>query len=214
MVDNAYDENLAHRLRQAVTYGKKKPKELAEFFDVSEAAVSKWLNSGKIGKAKLPRFAEFTGVDFTWLATGDGNMVSEPSNISPGPPIRGKVPLISWVQAGKWREAIDLYAPDDAENWIETTVPIKEHTFALRVDGDSMEPEFPAGVLIVVEPDLDPQPGDYVIAKNGDEATFKQLVKDGPDWYLKPINERYPIKPLESPCKIIGVVREQARRYR
>lgn len=114
----------------------------------------------------------------------------------------------------KVAEAIDLYAPGDAEDWIETTVPIKEHTFALRVEGDSMEPEFPAGVLIVVEPDLDPQPGDYVIAKNGDEATFKQLVKDGPDWYLKPINKRYPIKPLESPCKIIGVVREQARRYR
>lgn len=77
-----------------------------------------------------------------------------------------------------------------------------------------MEPDFPAGVFIVVEPDMDPQPGDYVIAKNGDEATFKQLVKDGADWYLKPLNPRYPIKPLESPCKIIGVVREQVRRYR
>lgn len=137
-----------------------------------------------------------------------------PATSATAPPIRGKVPLISWVQAGKWREAIDLYTPGDAEDWIETTVPIKENTFALRVDGDSMEPEFPAGVLIVVEPDMDPQPGDYVIAKNGDDATFKQLVKDGSDWLLKPLNERYPIKPLESPCKIIGVVRSLERRFR
>jgi len=53
-----------------------------------------------------------------------------------------------------------------------------------------------------------------VIAKNGDDATFKQLVKDGSDWLLKPLNDRYPIKPLESPCKIIGVVRSLERRFR
>jgi hypothetical protein len=44
----------------------------------------------------------------------------------------------------------------------------------LRVQGDSMTPDFPHGCIIVVEPELDPLPGDYVIAKNGDdEATFK-----------------------------------------
>lgn len=138
----------------------------------------------------------------------------EPSNVSPGPPIRGKVPLISWVSAGQWREVIDALEQRDADEWIETTAPILRRTFALRVQGDSMEPDFPSGAHIVVEPDLDPQPGDFVIAKNGDEATFKQLVKDGADWYLKPLNPRYPIKPLESPCKIIGVVREVVRRFR
>lgn len=138
----------------------------------------------------------------------------EPSNIAPGPLVRGKVPLISWVQAGSYKEAIDLYQPGDAEEWIETTAPIGASTFALRVQGDSMEPLFPAGMLIVVEPNLDPLPGDYVIAKNGDEATFKQLIKDGGDWFLKPLNKSYPLKPLESTCCIIGVVREAVRRFR
>ncbi len=77
-----------------------------------------------------------------------------------------------------------------------------------------MEPEFLAGMVLIVEPDLDPQPGDYVIAKNGDgETTFKQLVKDTGDWYLKPLNPRYPLKPLGE-NKIIGVVRAVEKRFR
>lgn len=188
---------------------------LADASGVKQQMISKLETGASSETADVVALAIVCGVRPQWLATGKGPMTDDaPSNVSLGPPIRGSVPLISWVQAGKWREAIDLYAPGDAENWIETTVPIKEHTFALRVEGDSMEPEFPAGVLIVVEPDLDPQPGDYVIAKNGDDATFKQLVKDGSDWLLKPLNERYPIKPLESPCKIIGVVRSLERRFR
>ena len=55
-------------------------------------------------------------------------------------------------------------------------------------------------------------PGNFVVVRNGDnEATFKQLVKDGGDLYLKPLNERYPIKPLGN-SQIVGVVREAIRR--
>ena len=86
-------------------------------------------------------------------------------------------------------------------------------SYALRVIGDSMEPEFPEGMILIVEPEMDFAPNDFVIVKNGDEATFKQLIKDGLDWYLKPLNPRYPIKPLGN-SKIIGVVREATRRLK
>ncbi len=77
-----------------------------------------------------------------------------------------------------------------------------------------MEPEFKEGMILVIEPEMEPNPGDFVVAKNGeDETTFKQLVKDGGDWYLKPLNERYPIKPLGQ-AKIIGVLRAVEKRYR
>ena len=77
-----------------------------------------------------------------------------------------------------------------------------------------MEPEFSAGTILIVEPDLEALPGNYVIARNGDqEATFKQLVRDGSDLYLKPLNPRYPLKPLGDSI-IVGVVREAVKRYR
>ena len=69
-------------------------------------------------------------------------------------------------------------------------------------------PSFPEGMVIIIEPEMDFQPNDFVIIKNGDdEATFKQLVKDGPTWYIKPLNPRYPILPLPEDATICGVVR-------
>ena len=131
-----------------------------------------------------------------------------PPSIEPGPEIKGQVPLISWVQAGNWGGVIDNLAAGDGER-IETSAHIKEHTYALRVRGDSMEPKFPDGAILIVEPDEDPMPGKYVIVRqNGDsEATFKQLVKDGDHLYLKPLNSRYPILELRKDAVFCGVVK-------
>jgi SOS-response transcriptional repressor LexA len=136
------------------------------------------------------------------------------SNVSPGPDIKGKVPLISWVQAGNASEVIDMLSPGDAFEWIPSTVQVRDHTFALRVTGDSMMNDFPPGMILIVEPDMDPEIGDYVIAKNGDEeATFKKLVKDAGVMYLKPLNPAYPMIPLEG-YTIVGVVRDAVRKLR
>jgi len=163
------------------------------------------LLSGKasFGEKVARSMEEKAGLPTGWLDDFD---VGE--NTEPAPSIRGAVPLISSVQAGMYKEFVDnLHQSEGAFETIETTVPVNRHTFALRVKGDSMEPRFPEGIVLIVEPDLDPQPNDFVIAKNGnDETTFKQLVRDGQDWYLKPLNERYPIKPLGQ-SNIVGVVR-------
>lgn len=174
------------------------------------------------GVVKRPRYllelARVLNVRPEWLR--DGVLPQrypdqlEPPNTEPGPNIRGMVPVISWVAAGRLEEVVDLHEPGAAEDWQVTTAPIKEHTFALRVAGDSMEPEFTDGTMIIVEPDLQPENGDYVIVHNGAwEATFKQLVRDGDDWYLKPLNPRYPIKPLGN-GRVVGVVIAQEKRYR
>jgi SOS-response transcriptional repressor LexA len=205
--------------------------ELGKLVGVGKSSVSQWesgLTKNLIGH-NLTRVASALSVTENWLVTGSGakyppgihatlsvypSEIAIESNVSHGPTIHGKVPLISWVQAGHALEVVDLLHPGDGFEWIDTTCQIKAHTYALRVQGDSMTPDFPDGCIIVVEPELDPLPGDYVIAKNGDdEATFKQLIKDGADYYLKPLNERYPIKPLGS-YRVIGVVRELVRRFR
>ncbi len=136
------------------------------------------------------------------------------ANVAPGPELKGKVPLISWVQAGCAQEVMDIYHPGVADEWIDTTVQTKEHTYALRVEGDSMTPNFPPGTILIVEPDMPAEIGDYVIAKNGDEeATFKQLAKDAGQWFLKPLNTQYPTIPMGD-YQVIGVVREAVQRFR
>ncbi|MGB5230446.1 MAG: S24 family peptidase [Desulfoprunum sp.] len=141
----------------------------------------------------------------------------EPPNVGPVLPERSKpnmVPLIRWVQAGEWQEADDPSPPGYAEQWVQTFETDHPNAFALTVVVDSMRPEFTKGDIVVVDPGLEPASGDYVIAKNGADATFKQLVRDGANVLLKPANDRYPIKDVTGqPVKIVGVVVGKQKQY-
>lgn len=122
-----------------------------------------------------------------------------------------QVPLISWVQAGNFSECFEDL--QDCE-MISTDAKVTHCTFALRIKGDSMQPLFQPGMILIVEPELVPISGDYVIAKNGNnEATFKQLIQDGSDWYLKPLNDRYPLKSAHN-IDIIGVVIQSVTKFK
>lgn len=64
--------------------------------------------------------------------------------------------------------------------------------FALQVLGDSMEPEFAQGEIIIVEPGSTSEAGAYVIALHDNEYLFRQLaIKDG-ECHLRPLNREYP----------------------
>lgn len=143
------------------------------------------------------------------------------ANVETGPDFQGRVPLISWVQAGNWSPVADPFQPGVADEWVETMRRVGPHAFALRVVGDSMVPEFWEGETIVVDPDREPTSGSYVIAKidgGGDgngEATFKQFIKDGDMVFLRPINDRYPIIDMTNKkFRIVGVVVEKRKTYR
>jgi SOS-response transcriptional repressor LexA len=145
-----------------------------------------------------------------------GLMENTPSNVAPGPATLHRVPLISNVQAGAWTEIIDNLQPGDAEAWIDITSKVGPTAFALRVIGNSMEKEFWEGEMIIVDPAREPASGDYVVAKiNHDEATFKQLLRDGGSIYLRPLNSAYPVivVPPDKSFRIIGRVVEKVKRY-
>ena len=172
--------------------------------------VSQWYSGYRALRDKaLKRLEKQTKKPEGWF-----DQIDKP-NTAPGPTIYGEVPLLSNVQAGMYKEFLDNTIPSDASyEQIPSIAPVNRYTFALRVAGDSMEPEFPEGMVLIIEPELDPEPNDYVVARNGgNETTFKQLVKDGGDWYLKPLNPRYPVKPLGE-STIVGVLRGVVRRYR
>ena len=118
------------------------------------------------------------------------------------------------VQAG----AVDNFAPARHAETVATSVEIRRHTFAVRVPGDSMacqeQDSFPEGALLVVEPEMAPQDGDFVIARGADgEMVFKQLVAGADGFLLKPLNSRYPTRPLGEQT-VVGVVRETIKSFR
>jgi SOS-response transcriptional repressor LexA len=139
-----------------------------------------------------------------------------PTNVEPAAARKTRpVPVISWVMAGKWDEVRDNFQPGEADEWIETEAKGKS-VFALRVKGDSMEPEFKEGEIVIINPHVEAKPGDYVIVKNdGDEATFKQLKVYGDTTVLHPLNPKYPDIELKKRNKyhIVGKVVEKKKRY-
>jgi len=186
--------------------------QFADAVGVSRGAVQQWEKAGGTApkRSNQPRVAELLGISV-------GELLSGGPNISQGSIVRAEVPLVSEVVAGDYT-VIDNFKPRGNFETVPVTVQVKRHTYALRVHGDSMVGEtgdsFPDGAIIIVEPDMEALPGDYVIALNEqNQTTFKQLVKDGGEFYLRPLNTRYPIKPLGA-AKVIGVVREFTKQFR
>lgn len=203
------------------------PGALAKALDKSPSQVSQWINQSPDSKTGKPRQISSVTARFIEekLRLGKGRMDaadlgSENKNTEPGLDIRGSVPVISLVQAGDYTNVVDNYQPDLGMERIGVTCPIGRHTFSLRVKGDSMTnpsgaPSFPEGIYIVIEPELEAEPGDFVVVKNGDgEATFKQLMRDGSDLYLKALNPSYPMKPFPEDGHIVGVLREATWKFR
>lgn len=136
-----------------------------------------------------------------------------------------RVPLISQIQAGRWREIVDVFQPGDAEEWLLTNAQVSKSTFALRIHGDSMyRPDSPDsfrdGDVVIIDPEVAPRPGSFVAARNGkEEATFKKyrprgLNDRGQEYFeLVPLNPDYPImrSDLES-ITIIGTAVEMRKK--
>jgi SOS-response transcriptional repressor LexA len=186
--------------------------QFADAVGVSRGAVQQWEKPGGTApkRSNQHRVAALLGISVAELVSGG-------SNTSPGFDMRAEVPLISEVEAGNYT-VIDNFDPKSRFDTVPVTIPIQRHTYALRVHGDSMvgggPDSFPEGSIIIVEPEMEALPGDYVIVLHGEnQTTFKQLIKDGGDFYLKPLNIRYPIK-LLGKAKVIGVVREFTKRFR
>ena len=83
-------------------------------------------------------------------------------------------------------------------------------SFALRVIGQSMAPEFAEGEIIIVEPDGALRDGAFVLARAAGEWIFRQLVQRGERWWLHPLNPAWPDLPLAGLQAVHGVVIQAA----
>jgi len=188
-------------------------------------AVSKWLNGEAIAEAdSMVALCEWLKVRREWLEYGVPPKVknTKVSDLSPKTNDAtnvvavssrfGKVPLISWVQAGAWCEAAN-FEPYDVDNWISCPVPISEGGFALKVRGDSMTNpgpgrSYPDGCILFIDPEVETKAGDRVIARvpRTNEMTFKVLVEDAGRQFLRPINPQYPIIDITEETHICGKI--------
>lgn len=184
--------------------------ELAEALGVSRPTPDNWVkgHTSNPEEKQIKTMSRLSGLDADWIrdGTGSGNTTEHQGSVQ-------RVPIISWVQAGNWEDILDEFEPGAADDWAWTAEKVGQRTYALRIVGDSMlnphgSPSLAEGTIIIVDPDVEPQNGSLVVAKqqNVNQATCKRFIVDGADIYLRPLNPDYKQIIVDEDCEIVGTV--------
>lgn len=236
-MSNPSNVAFAERLNLAMNRAGLDISNLSEQSEISYEMVRRYTHAlAKPRDKKLQKIAKCLGVSASWLDYGEGEMTSKPSLDELRAKIaemesKGKssthqkneilsmakpVPVLSWVAAGSWSEA-NTVTVDDAFDWLPRPMGLSEKGFALKVQGESMLPEFRPDDYIYVEPEIAAislKNADLVVVQKLDgksEATFKQLIigDTSDDMYLKPLNPKWheqKMLPLGEEWHLVGKV--------
>lgn len=201
----------------------------------SASQYSQWMNGSTHSATGKPRgmrsssarrIEQAAGKPVGWLDQSRTEDVAPTQpfdeNVKPASPSLRRIPVISSIQAGALRDMENPYPPGAGYAYEYTDQDLSEWAFALDVEGLSMMPDFRPGDRIMVDPDISPNPGDYVVARNGSEqATFKKYRPRGIDSFgnlifeLVPLNDDYPtLRSDTESLSVIGVVTEHRKKLR
>ncbi|MBD2819523.1 helix-turn-helix domain-containing protein [Xenorhabdus sp. 42] len=197
---------------------------LAEDIGKTQSAISHYLNGiNALNLEMATYFAEKLGVCIADFSPALDKQARKLVNVLYGnhsaltnePYTQNQYPLLDWIDAGHWCEdPTQKYHAGRADKKYKTSVECSPHAFWLEVKGDSMASpnglSVPQDMIILVDPEIKPVTNNLVVAKLDGEntLTFRQLITEGYDSFLKPLNIQYNMIPLTSHIHIIGVVVE------
>ena len=122
------------------------------------------------GTESLARVLEATGAGLDDFVALVGNGEGAPDHIH-------RVPLIGLAQAGEGGFFDDAGFPVGG-GWEEVAFPAiaDANAYALEISGDSMQPVYRPGDIIVVSPNATPRRGDRVVAKTADGQVLAKTL--------------------------------------
>lgn len=187
---------------------------------------------------RIAVLAEILGTTPAYLQHGEGASVYQNGataeeekfdvNVAPASMGTHRVPLLNYVQAGMFTEMGSNFSFEGME-YLLVDAALSHRSFALQIKGDSMKAppntpgdSFAEGDRVIIDCEVHPRPGDYVVAKNGgEEATFKKYrlaafdEKGREVFELVPLNPDYPtLRSDQHHIEIIGTMVEYRKYYR
>ena len=227
------EDTFANRLKIALEYNHMKAIDLANKTHINKSLISNYLSGAfKAKQDKLDIIARTLGVSEAWLMGYDVDMdrewfeEKEPSEIliDNARYIETTTKTIKIPVLGKVPAGIPIEAIQDILGYEEIPASMLKsgnNYFALKIDGDSMYPYYKTGDIIIIRQQNDCNScDDCVVMVNGDDATFKRVIKQEKSIILKPLNNNY--EPyyfneneiLTKPVRIIGIAIEVRRKLR
>lgn len=193
--------------------------ELAKALKVRKQTVSSWERGVSDPRIETAReLARLAGVHVEWLLSGEGPNGTTGSNVVNYIGRGRRVPKL-----GDITTRIPAVSKRQPTDFVQTQFDCGPRSYALQIVGDSMEEDFRAGDVVVIDPDIEPMPGDFVHVEMTDgRVLFRkyrpQVVAKGvaPAFDLVPSNEDWPTVRVdgENPGKIKGVMSERTMRRR
>lgn len=165
----------------------------------------------KVGS--LSPIAKFFGINISMLI-GDEPLSPTRFSGSYNPYYRSwsQLPLLNWAQAIAWPEK---HLPAEICSTIATESNVTDKAFAVRMEDHTMEPRYPKDTLMVFEPSIAASDKDIIAIhiEGQDKIQVKQLMLDGNDVYLKPLNDDFEINRIDKPHRILGVLVQSLTEY-
>jgi SOS-response transcriptional repressor LexA len=216
--DYFFSTDLVERIgeRIAKLRGKLSQRQLAVKAGIEQATLSR-IERGEMDLVS-PHVARLAKA----LAISPEELLHERSNVEPVRLNGRLVPVLDFIQAGTFAGVAPYFRDEEMTDFIPTMGGHSEDTFALRIRGESMTPDFREGDIVVIDPEIAPQPEDFVVGKDqGGEATFKRYHRRGVDpatgnirFDLVPLNSAYEtLHSTEQHIEIVGTMVEH-HRYR
>ena len=192
-------------------------KEFCQRLGFKYSTVTDWLNAEKYPRIdKIELMANFFNISKADLV--EPPATSPPPNAIPMNQYTYKIPLLGRVAAGE-----PIYADEHIESYEYIDSRYKDdgnEYFALRIDGQSMEPTIMDGDIVIVRQQSFAENGQIAIVLiDGEDATAKE-VKEGPEGItlighntsVYTPHHYTPREVMELPVRIIGKVIEIRRR--
>lgn len=221
-------KTLAERLLWARTKKELSQQQLATQAGVAQSTIGSLESGARQTARKVAAIAAALDVDPLWLAEGKG----DPAPSSPGGLRAGQfmnvdvfhtdnpnIILIPQVRL-KLRAGVTGFQADDEQGadtypldqrWVQKEKLLAEQLIAIRVKGDSMEPNLYDGDLVVVNTgDVRPVDGAVFAINYEGEAVVKRMSRDAGSWWVtsdNPDQRKYHRKSVRgNECIIVGRV--------
>lgn len=181
---------------------------VAQETGISPSTLSQWKSGAYSPKLpKLQRLAAYFGITVDELISG-------PKEKDPSTDHSHYVPVLGRVAAG-----VPIEMVEDVLGFEEVDNSVGE-AFALKIDGDSMEPLLLRGDVVIVRRQEDVESGDVaIVSVDGEDATCKRIQKTPSGVMLVSVNPDYPPRFFsneeieELPVRILGRVVESRRTF-